>query len=327
MIEHWKHPPWRAALLVVLSLLACTKESSEPEVVGTLEWDRIELIAETGEPIVEIRVREGDTVEAEQIVLRQEATRYRAELDETKATRAQAAARLAELKRGPRSERISEGRARLAGAESMLDARNKDLQRIRSLVSRKLISIQDLDRARAERDAAQADRDAARAELEELLAGTTAEELKQAEDALARAEAAVRATRVTLERLTIRAPQAGRVDALPYKLGERPSSGAAVAILLGGEAPYARVYIPEKMRVQITPGRLAQVHIDGTAQPFAARVRSVSQEATFTPYFALTERDRSRLSYIAEVVLTEPDATGLPAGLPVRVTFPDLATQ
>ncbi|MFQ5551869.1 MAG: HlyD family efflux transporter periplasmic adaptor subunit, partial [Gemmatimonadales bacterium] len=178
-----------------------------------------------------------------------------------------------------------------------------------------------------ERDAAQADRDAARAELEELLAGTTAEELKQAEDALARAGAAVRATRVTLERLTIRAPLAGRVDALPYKLGERPSSGAVVAIMLGGEAPYARVYVPEKMRVQITPGRLAEVHIDGAAQPFAARVRSVSQEATFTPYFALTERDRSRLSYIAEVVLTEPDATGLPAGLPVRVTFPDLATQ
>ena len=61
-------------------------------------------------------------------------------------------------------------------------------------------------------------------------------------------------------------------------------------------------------------------------QAFAARVRTVSQEPTFTPYFALTERDRSRLSYVAEITLTGPEASGLPAGVPVRVTFPGLTT-
>ncbi len=316
----------RFALALVLLLAGCNQSASHMQVMGTLEWDRIELIAETSEPIVEIRVREGDQVQAGQVVLRQETSRYQAQLDEAEATRAQAAARLAELKRGPRSERIAEARAKLAGAESVLDARNKDLERIRALVAKKLISTQDLDRARADRDSALASRDAARAELEELLAGTTAEELKQAQDALARAEASLRATKVTLERLTIVTPQAGRIDALPYKLGERPSPGAVVAVMLGGEAPYARVYVPETLRVQITPGRLAEVHLDGTEQAFAARVRTVSQEPTFTPYFALTERDRSRLSYVAEITLTGPEASALPAGVPVRVTFPGLTT-
>jgi HlyD family secretion protein len=298
------------APVLALLLFACSENTRPPDIVGTLAWDRIELVAEIGEPITEIRVREGDRVETGQVVLQQEASRYQAQLDEAEAARAQAAARLAELRRGPRSERIREARARLAGAESVLDARNKDLTRIRSLV--------------ANRDTALANRDAARAELEELLAGTTAEELKQATDALARAEAAARATRLTLGRLTIRAPQPARVDALPYKVGERPSPGTVVAVLLGGEAPYARVYIPEQLRMHINPGRAAEVMIDGTPEPFAARVRRVSQEATFTPYFALTERDRSRLSYVAEVVLTGPAASALPAGLPVRVTFPDL---
>ncbi len=316
----------RFALALVLLLAGCNQSASHMQVMGTLEWDRIELIAETSEPIVEIRVREGDQVQAGQVVLRQETSRYQAQLDEAEATRAQAAARLAELKRGPRSERIAEARAKLAGAESVLDARNKDLERIRALVAKKLISTQDLDRARADRDSALASRDAARAELGELLAGTTAEELKQAQDALARAEASLRATKVTLERLTIVTPQAGRIDALPYKLGERPSPGAVVAVMLGGEAPYARVYVPETLRVQITPGRLAEVHLDGTEQAFAARVRTVSQEPTFTPYFALTERDRSRLSYVAEITLTGPEASALPAGVPVRVTFPGLTT-
>jgi HlyD family secretion protein len=316
----------RFALALMLLLAGCNQNGNHMPVMGTLEWDRIELIAETAEPIVEIRVREGEQVQLGQVVLRQETSRYQAQLDEAEAARAQAAARLAELKRGPRSERIADARAKLAGAESVLDARNKDLERIRALVAKKLISTQDLDRARADRDSALASRDSARAELAEMLAGTTPEELKQAQDALARAEASVRATKVTLERLTIVAPVAGRIDALPYKLGERPSPGAVVAVMLGGEAPYARVYVPETIRVQIAPGRPAEVHLDGTKQVFAARVRMVSQEPTFTPYFALTERDRSRLSYVAEITLTGPEATGLPAGVPVRVTFPGLTT-
>ncbi|GAG92015.1 unnamed protein product, partial [marine sediment metagenome] len=40
----------------------------------------------------------------------------------------------------------------------------------------------------------------------------------------------------------------------------------------------------------------------------------------FTPYFALTEHDRSRLSYLAEVDV--PDASSLPSGVPLEVDFP-----
>ncbi len=314
-------------LLAAFLPVACSAPTNLPGAVGTLEWDRIELITETNEPIVDITVREGDSVQPGQVILRQDTIRYRAQLDEAEAARAQAAARLAELARGPRPERIAEARARLAGAEGVLTARTNDVARIEALVTRQLVSAQELDRAQADRDAALASRDAARAELAELLAGTTAEELKQAQEAQDRAEATLRATRITLERLTLRAPQAARVDALPYKVGERPPTGAVVVVLMAGEAPYARVYIPEPLRVHIAPGRSAEVHVDGVAQPFVGRVRNVSQEATFTPYFALTERDRSRLSYVAEVVLTGPQTSNLPAGVPVQVVFPDLASR
>jgi HlyD family secretion protein len=43
----------------------------------------------------------------------------------------------------------------------------------------------------------------------------------------------------------------------------------------------------------------------------------------FTPYYALSGEDAARLSWLAEVDLTGADAAGLPAGLPVRVVFPD----
>ena len=45
-------------------------------------------------------------------------------------------------------------------------------------------------------------------------------------------------------RLVVRAPRTGVVDAIPYKLGERPPPGAPVIVLLADDAPYARVYLP-----------------------------------------------------------------------------------
>jgi HlyD family secretion protein len=68
----------------------------------------------------------------------------------------------------------------------------------------------------------------------------------------------------------------------------------------------------------------ALVQVDGVSEPVAGRVRTVSSDPVFTPYFALTERDRSRLAYVAEVTLVGKAADALPAGLPVEVSFPDL---
>jgi HlyD family secretion protein len=66
--------------------------------------------------------------------------------------------------------------------------------------------------------------------------------------------------------------------------------------------------------------------VDGL-KTYQGKVRYVSSEAAFTPYYALTQRDRSRLSYLAEIDFTEASAANLPGGVPVEVTFPDLANN
>jgi len=63
------------------------------------------------------------------------------------------------------------------------------------------------------------------------------------------------------------------------------------------------------------------VHVDGVSKPFAAHVRTVASDASFTPYHALTERDRGRLVYVAEVDLEGDAAMALPTGVPVQVVF------
>jgi HlyD family secretion protein len=47
----------------------------------------------------------------------------------------------------------------------------------------------------------------------------------------------------------------------------------------------------------------------------------IRTEPTFTPYYALIGKDAARLSYVAEIALTPPQAATLPPGLPVRVEF------
>jgi HlyD family secretion protein len=94
-----------------------------------------------------------------------------------------------------------------------------------------------------------------------------------------------------------------------------------VAVLLADEAPYARVYVPEAARVAVRTGSDATVWVDGLAGELRGRVRTVAAEPSFTPFYALTERDRGRLVYVAEIDLLDARARDLPAGVPLQVRF------
>jgi HlyD family secretion protein len=311
----------RWALAVLCGFAACSRDPAAIPAVGTLERDRIELTAEANEPITELAAREGDLVTAGQLILQLEPSRLAAQVARAQASRAQLAARLAELERGPRAERIRQARAALAGAKSAVANMESDWQRASQLAEQGIETGARRDSSRAARDGAFAQRDQAQALLEELERGYTSEEIEQARSALAAADAALTESRIHLERLSVRAPGAGRVDALPFKLGERPAAGATVAVLLSADTPYARVYVPEPVRVRIGPGSRAHIRIAGRDGELAGTVRTLSHEAAFTPYYALTQHDRGRLSYLAEVDVDGGAGADLPTGVPVEVRF------
>jgi len=312
----------RTLLLLSLPLLWSLGCGNDDELaVGTLERDRIELVAEANEPIAEILVREGETVAANAPILRLAAERLQAQREAAEQRAATAAARLAEAERGPRPEQIAQARARLAGAKDALATAEREAERASELLAAGVASEELADQRARALSLARAERDAAAAALAELLHGTRAEQIAQARAQYNEARAAERDAALREQRLEVRAPRRGVIDALPYELGERPPPGAVVAVLLADGAPYARVYVPAQLRARVAPGSLASVRVDGVDEPFAARVRRVEQDATFTPYYALTQHDRGRLSYVAEVDLAGEAARSLPSGLPVEVEF------
>ncbi|AMR66307.1 HlyD family secretion protein [Aquipseudomonas alcaligenes] len=309
----------RRLLLSALLLAALTGcADADKPLLGTLEWDRVSLPAEASEVLLRIAVAEGERVEAGQLLLELDPRRQDARIAQARAEVEQAAAHLAELSNGARSETIDAARADLARNRAELTDAERSFTRIAELYQRQQVAIAELDRARAARDQASAATRSAEAQLRELTNGTRPEQLEQAAAALEAARGNLAQLQVGREHLSLRAPRAGLVDALPFKVGDQPPTGAELVSLLVGEQPYARVFIPASIRAQVSVGDVMRVFVEGVEQPFQARVRSIRSEAAFTPYYALTGDDASRLMYRAELVLQGEAARQLPAGLPLR---------
>jgi HlyD family secretion protein len=306
------------AMLVAAGLAGCSKPP--PQALGTLEYDRITLPAPAAERIVAIDVREGEQVKAGQPLLQLDPTHTRAELAASQAQARQQRELLAELATGPRREDIDRARANLAAAQAQAREARAYYARLAPLKGNGYVAAADLDRARAAAGNADGQVAAAQAALDELLHGTRPEQIAQAQAAVVAAEAQASAQQVLLGKLAVVAPRAGRIDSLPYRLGDQAPVGAPLAILLAGDAPYARIYVPVQQRAGVRIGDAIRVFVAGRDQPYAGRVRMIRSEPDFTPYYALIGDDAARLSYLAEVALGA-DAAALPAGLPVRVEF------
>jgi len=317
-VKNKKTPTLFMIALCTLALSAC--KDSAPQVLGTLEWDRISLPAPVAEKIVRIDVREGQQVAAGASLMQLELTRTQSQLAAVQAQAQQSREALSELEAGPRSEDIAQARANLSAAQAQAADARAYYNRLLPLGRQKLVAASDVDRARAAAGNADGQVRAAQAALLELERGTRSEQVAQGRSAVAAAEAQATTQAVSLEKLNVVAPRAGRVDSLPYKLGDQAPVGSPLAILLVGDAPYARVYVPEPMRANVKVGQAARVFVDGREAAINGRVRMIRSEPTFTPYYALSGRDAERLSYLAEIVLDKTGAD-LPAGVPVRAEF------
>jgi HlyD family secretion protein len=311
----------RAACLMLPFLLWGCDRHDPSQALGTLEYDRIAVPAPVAERIVAIDVREGQRVAAGQALLQLETTRTAAASEAAKAEAQRQQAALAELRAGPRGERIAQARAQLAAAQAQARDARAYYARLQPLGARKLVAAADVDRARAAAGNAQAQVRAAQAALDELEHGTRAEEIAQGESAARAAQAQAAVQEATLGKLSLVAPRAGIVDSLPYRLGDQAPVGAPLAILLAGDAPYARVYVPETIRGDIRVGSAARVFVEGREAALHGKVRAIRSEPVFTPYYALSGKDAARLSYLAEIALPAAAAGKLAAGLPLRAEF------
>ncbi|WP_019030102.1 HlyD family secretion protein [Colwellia piezophila] len=313
--------PYLFVLFVTLITLSACDSNKPGLALGTLERERIAHTATVSEVITALPVSAGSQVTKGTVLVKLDDTIQKAFVAKAHAQMQQAKANLEKVHNGAREEEVAAASAQVAGVKAALVKSEANYQRAKILIKKELASQATLDNALASRDENTAKLHNSQEKLLLLINGARLEDLKIAEAILAMTIAVLDSENKKLKDLTVTAKRDGLLDNLPWNLGERVTIGSPVAIVLAGNAPFARVYVPEPYRVKIKVNDKLTVQVDGLADPIIGTVRWISSEPAFTPYFALNQEERANLMYLAEIQLPD-SAADLPMGVPAQVRMP-----
>lgn len=237
--------------------------------------------------VLQVRVREGESVVAGAVLVQLEDAELVAALRQAEATLAQAQARSSSLRAVARPG----ADAALQQAEATRATAERELARSRGLVEQGFLSPARLDEAQRGLAVATAQRDAARAQAEAYRADGP--EPASVEAQRRAAEAAVWAARARLEQATLRAPAAARVLARLVEPGQIVQPGRALLTLAVAGPTELVAQVDERFLGQLRAGQPARVLADAyPQQPFDAVLARVAPavdaargavEVVFTP--------------------------------------------
>ncbi|WP_462166627.1 HlyD family secretion protein [Pseudoalteromonas sp. GB43] len=311
----------RVVLILISLVITACSDSNEGVALGTLERERVIHPATTNEILIDLPVSADQLVEKGQVIAKFDAELQQAIVAKAQAQLAQATAFLEKTLNGARPEEVAAASAKVAAANAAYTQSEANFRRAKTLVKDKLASQETLDSATAARDETFANLESAKQNLNELTNGSRVEDINSAKAQVQAAEAELKVQQKYLSDLTIKAMRAGRVDNLPWHVGERVTKGSPVVIVQANSAPYARVYIPEPYRAKLNQGMTLTVRVDGIDKDIQGELTWIASEPAFTPFYALNQEERARLMYLAEVTLPTSE-NNLPTGVPAQVIMP-----
>jgi len=312
----------RIALLLSLTIMACSPERDRVVAQGTIEVDETDVIPTVRGRLSRMLVAEGDLVRAGDTVAVLESSTLPDDLAERRARVARAEAELRDLQLGARPEEIARAEAGLRGAAAADHRAARDLERMEALGVADAVSRQEVDAARAEAAAARGRKDAAEQTLHLLRAGATRDELEGARSKLAEARAYLAQGEATDGELTLVAPVDGVVLPHYFRVGEVVEAGEPVITTADASHPWVRVYVNQRYVPSLRIGGAAEATLDGTPdRPVPGRIVAINHKAEYTPRVALTNDERADMMFGVKVALS-PEDGAVRAGLPTTVHLP-----
>ena len=247
---------------------------------GRLEATEIAIATKLAGRVTEVPFKEGDTVDAGQIVARIDPETLEAQLR-------QAEARIKEAQNDRKSALsvINEKKSEYVFAD-------KDYQRSKELFAHRILPERDLDYSLSKREVAKA-------------------AWQSAQSQAARAKSSVDAATAESERLkaevkdsVLRAPIRGRIQHRLAELGEVLPAGGKVYSLLDLSDVYMYVFVPSADTGKIEIGSEGRILLDGAPEyPIVAKVTYLSAKAQFTPKTVETSEERHNLMFRVKLQL------------------------
>jgi HlyD family secretion protein len=321
-----------SVLVVVLSIAACdpAPPTDRLRVSGHVEATEVQTSADVGGRILELRVAEGDRMEAGGVVARLDTEDVALQIARTRADRAAALAQLRLLEAGSRAEDIRQARAQVdaatadaAAVDAEVKASQLDLDRYQALLAANAGSVKQRDDAQARLDTAQARQRAAQDRVRSaretqarLEAGTRPEEIQAARARVEAADAQIAVLEKSLRDANVTSPISGIVTQKLVDAGEIVARGAPLVVITDLDNAWANLFVPEPMIPRVGIGQPATVFTDAGGPGIEGKVTFISPRAEFTPRNVQTAEERSKLVYRIKVSVDNRAGT-LKLGMPV----------
>jgi HlyD family secretion protein len=315
---------------------------------GRIEGDHVAVASEYPGRIVELLVREGDSVSIGQTMVRLDDEETRANVEQAqKAVQAMDARVEAEttslallqeevpLGISTAEAELERAQEQAESARSEAEQAERDAKRYRDLAEEKAVSQENLEKIRLRQKIARDNVEIAaaavrKAEKKLAEAKLRRKEIDAGEDGLRaikaqrqEAEAQRKEVESILEDLTILAPITGRVTERLVEVGEVVTAGMPLFDLVDLDHLYLKTYVPEDQIGKVRLDQKARVYVDAYPDtPFPATVGYIASDAEFTPKEVQTPEQRVKLVFAVKLYLDEnPDhrlTPGMPADAVIR---------
>lgn len=269
---------------------------------GRIEAVEIDVATKLGGRVKEILVREGDFVQAGQVLGHMQVQTLQAQRDEAAARQQQSLSGVdsANAQVAVRQSDIAAAQGVVAMRASEMDAAQRRLRRSETLAKEGASSAQELDDDRARVSTAKAALAAARAQVKAAEAALSA-----ARTQVAGARATVTASEATVTRIdaditdsALVAPRDGRVQYRVAQPGEVLGGGGKVLNMVDLSEVHMTFFVPETVAGRLALGSEVRIKLDA-APDFVvpARLTFVASTAQFTPKTVETESERQKLMF------------------------------
>lgn len=305
-------------LLLPVFFCGCSR-TNDGQFQGYIEGEYVYVSSPIGGTLTNLAVARGDMVQTGQLLFALERESEAAAVHEAEHNLSQAQAQLADLTKGKRPTEITSMEAQLDRARANAKLSAAELVRRQDLVKKNVISKEELDQIRMQRDADQA-------QVDQMTADLATARLGGRDDAIVSAQALVDAqtdalakSRWSFDQKQQFASEAGPVQDTLYRQGEYVAAGTPVVVLLPPDHVKVRFFVPEDWLPKVKVGGPAQVICDGAAKTYTATVNYISTSAEYSPPVLYNRENRSSMVYMIEARFAATDAPELRPGQPVDV--------
>jgi HlyD family secretion protein len=307
--------------LIGTTLVAGCRGNADPNRVrlnGRLEAPTVDVAPKVPGRVLEVRVREGDRVKAGDVLIRLDLGETSIAVDAAKAGLESAESRAKDLEAGNRLPDIRAAEAQVTDRRAAVDLSRRELERQQYLLSRKVGTERDVDRAKTELDRAEAALKVAQNQLDLAKQGFRKYQTQQAREEVTRAQAQLRQSQTLAGESELRAPGDAIVLHRLVEPGQLLGAGTPGLTLAFTTRLYVRTFIPETKLGLVRQGQAAEVTVDAyPGRTFPAHITEISMDAEFTPKAVETREERINLVYGAKADLDagwkEPLVPGQPA--------------